>query len=175
MPNLYPFQEECVAKLVERQAVLTAYGGVLEGLQSKLFWSKFEIAGNGCWIWTRALGGQGFYGTYAWRWTDQNNIKRKNQKPTHIISYLINVGEIPKGLILDHLCREHKCGNPKHLEPVTNKENQNRGKNGKLKTHCVNDHPYVEDNIYTDPRGFRECKTCRYDAVIAYRSRKGVV
>jgi hypothetical protein len=36
-------------------------------------------------------------------------------------------GEIPDGLMLDHLCRNTACVNPSHLEPVTNSVNVQRG------------------------------------------------
>lgn len=29
------------------------------------------------------------------------------------------------------------------------------------KTHCPNGHPYTPDNTYIDPRGYRNCRTCR--------------
>ncbi len=34
---------------------------------------------------------------------------------------------LPKELILDHLCKVRKCVNPFHLEPVTHRENTIRG------------------------------------------------
>jgi hypothetical protein len=37
------------------------------------------------------------------------------------------VGPIPAGLVLDHLCKNRKCANPDHLEPVTPGENIRRG------------------------------------------------
>lgn len=40
----------------------------------------------------------------------------------------LHVGPIPTGKELDHLCRNATCSNPDHLEPVTHKENFNRGR-----------------------------------------------
>ena len=36
-------------------------------------------------------------------------------------------GPIPKGLVVDHLCRVRWCCNPDHMELVTNRENILRG------------------------------------------------
>lgn len=47
----------------------------------------------------------------------------------HRDAYEIVHGPIPKGIVLDHLCRNPSCINPEHLEPVTQAENMRRGKN----------------------------------------------
>ena len=39
---------------------------------------------------------------------------------------LLAVGPIPDGREIDHLCRNHRCVNPDHLEPVTHLENMRR-------------------------------------------------
>jgi hypothetical protein len=105
---------------------------------------------NGCWLWAGYVNERG----YA-RLTYRGKIYR-----AHRFSYEAFVGEIPEGLVLDHLCRERSCVNPEHLEAVTNKENILRGvgpsaKNAK-KTHCPRGHEYA----YTDKTGSRVCREC---------------
>jgi HNH endonuclease len=71
-----------------------------------------------CWIWqrarTRAGYGQAFDG--------------RMMRPAHRVYYEREYGEVPKGLVLDHLSRIRACINPAHLEPVTHAENVRRGK-----------------------------------------------
>ena len=70
-----------------------------------------------CWEWQLARDREG-YGVV--------NLRIDGQKRTmgsHRASYMIFVGTIPDGLVIDHLCRNRACCNPKHLEPVTQREN----------------------------------------------------
>lgn len=83
----------------------------------------------------------------------------------HRAMYELMVGEIPEGLHLDHLCRNPICVNPGHLEPVTPQENWRRGfsptRLHALRTHCVNGHPFDQENTYIRPdTGTRQCKAC---------------
>lgn len=88
----------------------------------------------------------------------------------HRVAYEYLVGPVPSGLVLDHLCRNRKCMNPKHLEVVTHRVNLLRG-NGPTarnaaKTHCANGHPYDELNTYIYRGGktpVRMCRVCHAD------------
>jgi len=59
---------------------------------------------------------------------------------THRVMYEQEVGPIPEGLVLDHLCRQPPCINPSHLEPVTNAENLHRGRIAQLAGELVETH-----------------------------------
>lgn len=76
----------------------------------------------------------------------------------HRVMYELFKGAIPKGLHIDHLCRNRSCCNPYHLEPVTPRENVSRGK--QLITHCPQGHPYNDKNTRTTSEGKRQCKEC---------------
>ena len=86
----------------------------------------------------------------------------------HRIAYEIKVGEIPSGLVLDHLCRVRNCVNPSHLEPVTVKENVLRGFGAAAtysrRSHCMHGHEFNSENtkVGRTPRGtpYRRCREC---------------
>lgn len=121
------------------------------------FWDKINVTEQGCWEWNGTLHRKG----YA-----QCKLGGRTRQ-THRVAYTVLVGPIPDGLDIDHLCRVRRCVNPSHLEPVTAAENNRRaarakGRNARArKTHCPQGHPYDEANVYTDPRGDRQCRTCR--------------
>lgn len=80
--------------------------------------------------------------------------------------YEVEVGPIPAGLELDHLCLNPICVNPAHLEPVTKAENLRR-QIRKRSDVCKKGHPLTPANVLTDKRG-RRCKTCNHDYQRAY-------
>jgi len=117
------------------------------------FESKIIKTGN-CWEWTGYIKSNG-YGQLT-----------QNGKTvlSHRVIYELYKGEIPHGLDLDHLCRNRKCVNPNHLEPVTRKENLMRGvgltSQNLKKTHCPKGHEYNGVNLYRDTKNFRRCREC---------------
>lgn len=120
---------------------------------------KIRIVDSGCWEWTASLRPEG-YGQVR---------DRKRMARAHRLVYELLVGPIPEGLPLDHLCRNRRCVNPTHLEPVTVLENLRRGVGvvsniNATKTHCLRGHEFNADNTYThvsDKRApHRICRPC---------------
>ena len=83
------------------------------------FWSKVVRPANeaDCWEWS--AGGSGGYGMYT--------VRVGKSTTAHRVCYEALVGAVDKALHMDHLCRNRKCVNPSHLEPVTCRENLLRG------------------------------------------------
>lgn len=126
------------------------------------FWEKVKITKK-CWNW-KGKTNRG----YGMLWVG----KGKSIMP-HIFSYRLHKGEIPKGLQIDHLCRNRKCMNPEHLEAVTLKENVLRG-NGlsainSRKTHCKYGHIFDVNNTL-NYRGQRHCRKCKRDRQVKSRN-----
>jgi len=130
--------------------------------------SRIHINDSGCWEWTGAKN-QFNYGRIG--------IYHRLMYP-HRLMFEYYYGQICSDLSIDHLCRNPKCCNPKHLEQVTIKENIYRGNsppaNNKRKTHCPIGHSYSS----VDARGFRKCKICsarNYKNWSLLHRRKGVI
>ncbi len=122
------------------------------------FWAKVDRRGpDDCWPWTGAL--TVGYGTIA------AGGGRGRTLYAHRISYELASGEIPTGMQVDHLCRNPRCVNPRHLEVVTQRENILRGMGATAKhaakTECIRGHPFDLLNTYWDTRGYRCCRECR--------------
>lgn len=123
------------------------------------FWAKVDRSdASGCWLWTGADDRHGY---------GQVRINYR-LVGAHRFAYELLVGPIPSGLQIDHLCRVPLCVNPAHLEPVTRKENAQRGIGAQrtrerraARTHCQRGHPFDEANTYIQKNGGRVCRTCK--------------
>lgn len=127
---------------------------------------KSERVESGCIEWRATLDEHG-YAQLWWRGT---------MRRAHRIYYQeVHGVRLDRWTFLDHLCRNPKCVNPEHLEPVTPRENALRGisfsaENAK-KTCCPKGHPY--DKICRG--GGRACRACLRAYAIARYHRKKVL
>lgn len=78
----------------------------------------------------------------------------------HRVAWIKANGEIPDGMVIDHMCRNRACVNVEHLRVVTQYENLMAGlHNIDNRTHCNQGHPF-EGNIMVRSNGNRECAEC---------------
>ena len=130
------------------------------------FMDKFiPVTESGCWLWTASTW-RGGYGQFR--------VGKHRNVQAHRFSYELFKGPIPKGLVLDHLCRVPLCVNPDHLEPVTIGENVMRGETVAARmlarTHCLKGHELCGENLVI----LRVCRTCRNHQQNAKNKRKRV-
>lgn len=129
--------------------------------------SQFERTGKDeCWPWRGAASNLG-YGVIR--------ISGRGYQAYRVI-YELERGDIPDGLVLDHLCCNPRCVNPYHMEPVTQRLNILRGRSPAAeharKSHCPKGHAYSGENLFVAPNGARQCRTCRRAADANYKERK---
>lgn len=75
--------------------------------------ARLKLVNSGCLEWQGCLDTNG-YGTIS---------VNARMRQAHRVSYELFVRVIPKGLEIDHLCRNKRCANPFHLQAVTHREN----------------------------------------------------
>jgi len=89
----------------------------IHGDDASRFESKYVVdTTSGCWNWGGVIDPSG-YGRF-----DRTGRPQK----AHRVSWELHRGPIPRDLEIDHLCRNIRCVNPDHLEPVTKSENLKR-------------------------------------------------
>lgn len=115
-----------------------------------------QIDANGCKPWDGCLNSRG-YGCFAFGGKGKNVL-------AHRWAYEQARGPIPKGMAIDHLCRNRRCVNPEHMEPVTPVENVMRGMSppaiNARKTHCQRGHELSGLNLLIKADGKRNCRRC---------------
>jgi hypothetical protein len=85
--------------------------------------TRHTVNAKGCHIWSGAIHPTG-YGTVKWK---------GKATVAHRVIYELSKGEIPEGLVIDHLCSVKLCVNPEHLEAVSFSVNTQRAWN---RQHC---------------------------------------
>ena len=108
------------------------------------FKNKIQVVENGCHIWLGSKRGQ--YGIFC--------VNGKRMR-AHRFAFIETHGEIPSGLVVDHMCMNKLCVNPAHLRVVTPRVNTMENSNSDpairvaaklLSGRCVNGHK-TKDNI----------------------------
>jgi hypothetical protein len=148
---------------------------------SEVFWPNVARLGE-CWVWRR--GKVNGYG--------QLSIPgdRRHREYAHRIGYMLQVGPIPDGMTIDHLCHNrhptctggptcfHRaCVRGDHLEPVPLPVNiKRRPRAMKLEVavpRCRNGHLIAEVGLYLPPGGTSpQCRGCRREAWARSDSRR---
>lgn len=136
-----------------------------ESLRKRLLENSIRDESSGCLVWQRYTD-KGGYG--------QIGFGHQKAILAHRASYLVFVGPIPDGLVIDHVkdrgCISRACVEPTHLEAITQGENVVRAKeeidahrqrNTDL-THCrKRNHELTDSNVLFDAKGTQRCRECK--------------
>ncbi len=137
-------------------------------LSFRKFMGKVDKNIDDCWWWKGCIDKRDGYGRF-YSGQDFPNT-------AYGFAYLYFKGVVPKGLVIDHTCRNRACVNPDHLRVVTNKENVLCGEGLTAKfaraTKCGRGHEMNEENTYIRPDGHRSCKECQRTRSRDYKSNK---
>jgi len=127
---------------------------------------------SGCWLWNGSMTNNG-YGLAS---VGGSPGKARNIV-AHRAVWFIMRGDVPDGLVLDHLCRNRGCVNPDHLEIVTQKENVARGVGAPKITadgrcgRCGSDR--IKPRLRNGKQMCWTCPPCDVRRVLAARKRTG--
>lgn len=130
------------------------------------FWQKVDLPGSSpetadrskCWIWKASGNGKPGYGIF--RGGAEFDARRSRRWVlAHRYAYIALREAIPKGMQIDHLCKNRRCVNPYHMEVVTHRVNTLRSSGPSAlqsrRDHCIKGHPF--DTISA---GKRRCSIC---------------
>lgn len=79
-----------------------------------------------------------------------------------VLSYMWNVGDVPDGMVVDHICENIVCINPDHLRLTTNGDNV--AVSYLRRDRCKNGHVLSEvGRIFVKSRGTWYCRACKSD------------
>lgn len=109
-----------------------------------------------------------------WEWNKNKKgygVIRINGKQlfAHRLAVALSGRNIPKSKVCDHLCRNHSCINPDHIELVSMWENSMRGESipaqRKRSKTCLRGHLWDKKNTWFRKKGskiiWRQCRKCR--------------
>lgn len=115
------------------------------------FWQRVEVVDQ-CWEY------RGYTNRFGY---GRIQVDRRHEY-AHRVAYRLMVAEIDPDLTLDHLCRNHACVRPEHLDPVPTEVNTQRA----VVSRDVcrrKQHPYTDENTFYTKEGWRRCRQCNLD------------
>lgn len=123
--------------------------------------------GGDCWLWTGRISRKGY---------GHMKVLRR-VIGAHRAAWMAYRGDIPEGLVIDHLCRNRACVNPWHLEPVTVQVNTQRGDlAGVVGRHrgvaCLRGHVFSEHGVERRSRDGYTRQICRLCERIRNQARR---
>lgn len=136
------------------------------------FEASFDRRGpDDCWPWTGPVQSKGYGRFYAGEELGGYHL-------AHRFAYAL-VKRLRRDHTIDHLCRNHGCVNPAHLEAVSRGTNVLRGIGRSAvnarKTECSRGHRFTKENTrLVERRGTKErhCRECSRLATARYRARQ---
>lgn len=95
----------------------------LEPWEIRLF--SYLLVDDGCWAWSGHHHTKDGYARYS---VAKGLLDPDKAKEIYVHKYLYEklIGHVPDGMELDHLCKNTRCPNPYHLEPVPHQVNLSR-------------------------------------------------
>jgi hypothetical protein len=133
----------------------------------RTFWERVSPEPNsGCWLWIGKVDRYG-YGMLP--------AGERREILAHRYAVTSHGRPLPRGLVVDHLCRVRCCVNPQHLDVVSPAENVLRG-NGfsavnKAKSHCKCGRAYDRVHFEEGGNSRRSCRACVCAASARYKAK----
>jgi hypothetical protein len=120
---------------------------------------RVAIDEKGCWNWQGHLVAGG-YGVIR--------VGGRRATSAHRAAYMANIGDVPDGCDVDHVCFNASCVNPDHLRALDAVENRRRQRKA-LSPTCKRGHEFTPENtIWQQDRHYPEanrahrlCRACR--------------
>src|SRR5262245_57102302 len=129
------------------------------------FWERVEmIPFHSCWEWIGSRKTNGYGRIYV-------GGPKYLFKPAHRVAMELS------GVLVGSACVLHHCDNPSCVRPAhlflgtVGDNNTDRNRKGRSAKRACSRHDQIEANAYLNPRGHRECRACRREAVQRYKER----